>query len=127
MRFCGIGGISAEDADLAGVRLNETQQEFHGGGLACAVGSEQRDDLARAYGEIHIAQGANFSIVLADSFQTGHNSAGICTLPGLRFFQSCDHVGLSPPASITCRVVRFCPGDCIIAEVRMQAPVPFIT
>ena len=40
----------AEDADRAAVGLLETEQQVEGGGLAGAVGAQERDGLARAGG-----------------------------------------------------------------------------
>ena len=71
----GIGGISAEDPDSAGVRLNETEQELHCCCLACPIRPKKRDHLTCIYCEIYTAQGANFSIVFADTFQTCDNRA----------------------------------------------------
>ena len=94
MRFCGIGGISAEDADFAGVGLKKTEQQLYGGGLACPIGAQERDDLTGVHGEIHIAQGANFSIVFADDFPDLPQPAPeFGVLRVLCFFESCDHVG----------------------------------
>jgi hypothetical protein len=59
----------------AGVRLNETEQELHGCCLARPIRPKKRDHLTCIYREIHRAQGANFSIVFADTFQACHNPA----------------------------------------------------
>jgi hypothetical protein len=42
-----VPGVEPEDADLATVRGSQPLDAFHGRGLACAVGPEDPEDLAR--------------------------------------------------------------------------------
>src|SRR5207237_10213206 len=47
-------GIAAEEARFAGVGVEQPQRELHGSRLSCAVGTEQRDDLAAADREAEV-------------------------------------------------------------------------
>ena len=51
------GGVEAEDLDAAGGWSEEAGEHLDGGGLACAVGAEEAEELAGRDGEVDVLNG----------------------------------------------------------------------
>ena len=68
------GRIVAQDVDLAGASLEVTLEDFDGGGLAGAVGTEEGEDFARRHFEVDAADGLYVTVGLpeaADMYGSG--------------------------------------------------------
>jgi hypothetical protein len=61
------GQVVPRDPNLPGVGLDQGRQDLHGGGLAGAVGAEQREDGARRDGEVDAVQDEVVAVGLAQS------------------------------------------------------------
>ena len=61
--------LHPEHLDVAGGRLREAEDHVDRGGLAGAVGAEERDDLARLDLEVDAADGVDAAEVLGDPGQ----------------------------------------------------------
>ena len=68
-------GVQAEDLDGARVGPDEALAHLHGGGLACAVGPEQRQHLGALHVEVEPVDGGRRPVPLADPAQP-HGGVG---------------------------------------------------
>src|SRR5258708_21206536 len=83
------GDVVAIDDGRSRVGLEQSGQDFHDRGLACAVGAEQGEYAASRYGEFHAAQHLQLLVRLLQALHADHldllcrHSQNTCTLlPG---------------------------------------------
>ena len=85
---CGFSGVAAEDVADARGWGDEAEEDFDGGGFACAVRAEERDDLTGAESEAEAVEGAGGAVVLGDvgegcdGWQRGYGGLGDFGLVG---------------------------------------------
>ena len=91
--ICGVGqpgDVLAVEPDLAGARLDEAEDDLHGGGFAAGVAAEQADDLARAHLERQAEMDLDRAVECVDAVEAeqglGHTVTGRgCSPPTWRW------------------------------------------
>jgi hypothetical protein len=72
-RGSGLSGrVQPEHRNLAPVRGPQAFDAFHGGGLACAVGAENPEDLALLHGEGNIVHRHGLAVTLVRVLHFDH-------------------------------------------------------
>jgi hypothetical protein len=65
-----IAWVGPKDANVSGRRFRQAEEHAYGGGFSCAVGAEEREELAARDGEIETAYCLDGTVVLRDSSET---------------------------------------------------------
>ena len=123
--------IVTGDTDLAGCGWHEPGDDLHGGGLACAVGSQKSKYLARFDSEGYVGYRRKSSVHLGDVFNFDHLLVPFITqqVKAGRILSTCSTSGafaeirhcLSIDGPSPFRVV-----SCVNRTIRIGGPAPIL-